>query len=310
MHGLILFHFVDTVFDMTKPVVFVIGATGNVGASTVKNLSAKYADKVEIRAGVRNPEKADKIKSLPGVTVVQATMGDGNLVPILSGVDILFINTPWAENRAQLTTSTAELAKKAGVKHIAVVSVNVSSLTDMIIGSQFHEIEVKISNLGVFYTFIRLPFFFENLRGFKDTIVKEGTIYSPIDPDKPFAEVAAVEDGGSASADILANSSSYVDKAITIISGRQTFAEIAQDFSAALGKEVKYVQIPYEAARKFSLEAGIPEWQANAIVQFQKLVDSSNPVVSSGDVQTFTAITGEQPTDLKKWLAKYVGDFQ
>ena len=104
-------------------------------------------------------------------------MGDGNLVLILSGVDILFINTPWAENRAQLTTSTAELAKKAGVKHIAVVSVNVSSLTDMIIGRQFHEIEEKISNLGVFYTFIRLPFFFENLRGFKDTIVKEGTIY-------------------------------------------------------------------------------------------------------------------------------------
>ena len=70
------------------------------------------------------------------------------------------------------------------------------------------------------------------------------------------------------------------------------------------------MQVPYEAARKFSLEAGVPEWQANAGLQIQKLIDSSNPVVSSGNVKAFTEITGEQPTDLKKWLAKYVGDFQ
>ena len=47
---------------MAKPVVFVIGASGNVGSATVRVLSAKYSDKVEIRAGVRNPDKADKLK--------------------------------------------------------------------------------------------------------------------------------------------------------------------------------------------------------------------------------------------------------
>ena len=47
---------------MAKPVVFVIGASGNIGSATVQALSAKYSDKVEIRAGVRNPDKADKLK--------------------------------------------------------------------------------------------------------------------------------------------------------------------------------------------------------------------------------------------------------
>ena len=47
---------------MGKPVVFVIGASGDVGSATVQALSAKYSDKVEIRAGVRNPDKADKLK--------------------------------------------------------------------------------------------------------------------------------------------------------------------------------------------------------------------------------------------------------
>ena len=47
---------------MAKPVVFVIGASGLIGSATVQALSAKYSDKVEIRAGVRNPDKADKLK--------------------------------------------------------------------------------------------------------------------------------------------------------------------------------------------------------------------------------------------------------
>ena len=79
---------------MAKPVVFVIGASGNVGSATIQALSTKYADKLEIRAGVRNPDKADKIK-LPGVTIVQAEMGaKDKLKETLKGVDALFIVTP------------------------------------------------------------------------------------------------------------------------------------------------------------------------------------------------------------------------
>jgi len=39
---------------MAKPVVFVIGASGNVGMVTVKALADKYATKVEIHAGTCN----------------------------------------------------------------------------------------------------------------------------------------------------------------------------------------------------------------------------------------------------------------
>ena len=49
---------------MGKPVILVTGASGNIGTATVAALAAKYADKVEIRAGVRNPDKADKLKAI------------------------------------------------------------------------------------------------------------------------------------------------------------------------------------------------------------------------------------------------------
>ena len=44
---------------MAKPVVFVIGASGQIGTATVQALSTRFSDKLDIRAGVRNPNKAD-----------------------------------------------------------------------------------------------------------------------------------------------------------------------------------------------------------------------------------------------------------
>ena len=135
-------------------------------------LSARYADQVEIRAGVCNPDKADKLKSLANVTVVQATMGDEeNLTGILKGVDALHIVPPSTENRAQLAIVTAEAAKTAGVKHVGVVSVTTARLPNTIFGGQFAEIESTIGQLGVPYTFVRLPFFAENFWGSKATIL-------------------------------------------------------------------------------------------------------------------------------------------
>jgi len=96
-----------------------IGASGNVSSATVQVLSSKYADKVEIRAGVRNPDKADKLKRLPNVSVVQAEMGDEEkLRETLKVVHTLCIVTPSSENGAQLTIDTAQAAKEAGVKYI------------------------------------------------------------------------------------------------------------------------------------------------------------------------------------------------
>lgn len=251
---------------MTKPVVFVIGATGQVGSVTLRNLAAKYVDRVVIRAGARKTEKADKIKSLAGVALVQATMGDGELVKILEGVDVLLIVTPSTKDQAALAVSTAQFAKSAGAKHIAVVSVLVADLTDTVIGRQFMEIEKSISKLGVPYTFIRLPFFTENFWAFKDTIVNQGIICCPADPDKLFAQVA-LDDIGNAMASILVSPASYANKTIDLVSDCQTFNKVAQGFSAALGKEVKYVQVPYEAAKEPFLSLGLPEWQAEEVLE-------------------------------------------
>ena len=242
---------------MGKPIVLVIGASGSIGTATVAALAAKYADKVEIRAGVRNPDKADKLKAIAGVKVVQATMGDKDkLKSTLKGVDALYIVTPGTENRAQLTIATAETAKEAGVKHLLVVSVFTAQLTDTLFGGQLAEVEDKIEKLGVPHTILCLPIFVETFWG---SIVSQGAIYCPVDPEKPFTSVVVEDDAGKAGAAILANPSKHAGKIYTIVSDRHTYNDVAQGLSEALGKEVKYNRVSYEAAKQAFLGTGMLE---------------------------------------------------
>ena len=295
---------------MGRPVVLVIGASGYIGVATVAALAAKYADKVEVRAGVRNPEKADKLKAIGGVSVVQATMGDKeNLKSALKGVDSLYIVTPGAKDRAPLTIATAEAAKEAGVKFLLVVSVPTANLTDTVFGAQLSEVEDKVGKLGVPYTFLRLPFFVENLWGFKDSIAGQGAIYCPVDPDKPHTPVV-VEDAGKAGAAILADPSKHAGKTYTIVSDRYTYNDVAQGFSEALGKEIKYNRVPYEAAKQAFLGMGLLEWQVDGVLELLKLFDSGAPETNQADLSDYEKITGEKPTTLKAWIAKYAPGFQ
>ena len=219
----------------SKPLVFVIGATGLIGTATLTALAEKYADKVEIRAGVRNPDKADKLKAIAGITIVKAEMGEKDeLVNTFKGVNALYIVTPGTQNRAELTLATAEAAKQAGVKAVVVVSSSMAVLTDTLFGRQFGEIEDKISKLGVPYTILRLPYFAENHWGFKDSIIGQSSIHSPVDPTKPFSVIVS-EDAGKAAAVILGDPTKHANKTYDLVSDQQTLDAVTEGFSKALG---------------------------------------------------------------------------
>ena len=296
--------------EMAKPIVFVIGASGQIGSATVQALSTRFSDKLDIRAGVRNPDKADKLKGFKGVTMVRAEMGvKGELLNTFKGVDALYIVTPPTENRAELTITTAEAAKEAGVKHILVVSICSVDNPKTVFGKQFTEIEVGISKLGVSYIILRLPGFLENFLSDKSTIQESSQFYFPVDPTKQILFIA-VEDAGVASAVILADPEKHANKTYNIVSNRHSFGDVAAAFTEALGKEVKYVRVQYEDAKKSLLGAGMPQWQVGGMLDYLKLVDSGlegADVPGNGD---FERITGEKPTSLKEWVDKVKDTFK
>ena len=296
---------------MSKPTVFVLGCSGSIGSATVRALSRKYSDTLNILAGTRDTasEKVASLRSLPGVTILHADMNNKEgLRDLLTGVTSLFIVTP--TNGFRLAIGAAEVAKASGVKHILTVSVLTVELTDTIYGKQYGELESSVKHLQIPYTFIRLPPFVDNYWAYKRPIQQNSSFSTPGDPTKPFSAVV-VEDAGKAAAAIMAEPEKHYGKTYKLISNRHTLNELATAFSQALGKNVKYERISYNDCRRRLVEVvGFSEEDADGILEIYRLTDEECPMVDDPEMSHFNQITGEKPTSLKEWVNEVTPAFK
>ena len=296
---------------MSKPTVFVLGCSGSIGSATVRALSRKYSDTLNILAGTRDTasEKVASLRSLPGVTILHADMNNKEgLRDLLTGVTSLFIVTP--TNGFRLAIGAAEVAKASGVKHILTVSVLTVELTDTIYGKQYGELESSVKHLQIPYTFIRLPPFVDNYWAYKRPIQQNSSFSTPGDPTKPFSAVV-VEDAGKAAAAIMAEPEKHYGKTYKLISNRHTLNELASAFSQALGKNVKYERISYNDCRRRLVEVvGFSEEDADGILEIYRLTDEECPMVDDPEMSHFNQITGEKPTSLKEWVNEVTPAFK
>ena len=296
---------------MSKPTVFVLGCSGSIGSATVRALSRKYSDTLNILAGTRDTasEKVASLRSLPGVTILHADMNNKEgLRDLLTGVTSLFIVTP--TNGFRLAIGAAEVAKASGVKHILTVSVLTVELTDTIYGKQYGELESSVKHLQIPYTFIRLPPFVDNYWAYKRPIQQNSSFSTPADPTKPFSAVV-VEDAGKAAAAIMAEPEKHYGKTYKLISNRHTLNELAAAFSQALGKNVKYERISYNDCRRRLVEVvGFSEEDADGILEIYRLTDEECPMLDDPEMSHFNQIMGEKPTSLKEWVNEVTPAFK
>ena len=296
---------------MSKRTVFVLGCSGSIGSATVRALSRKYSDTLNILAGTRDiaSEKVASLRSLPGVTILHADMNNKEaLRDLLTGVTSLFIVTP--TNGFRLAIGAAEVAKASGVRHILTVSVLTVELTDTIYGKQYGELESRVKLLQIPYTFIRLPPFVDNYWAYKRPIQQNSSFSTPGDPTKPFSAVV-VEDAGKAAAAIMAEPEKHYGKTYKLISNRHTLNELAAAFSQALGRNVKYERISYNDCRRRLVEVvGFSEEDADGILEIYRLTDEECPMVDDPEMSHFNQITGEKPTSLKEWVNEVAPAFK
>ena len=296
---------------MSKPTVFVLGCSGSIGSATVRALSRKYSDTLNILAGTRDTasEKVASLRSLPGVTILHADMNNKEgLRDLLTGVTSLFIVTP--TNGFRLAIGAAEVAKASGVKHILTVSVLTVELTDTIYGKQYGELESSVKHLQIPYTFIRLPPFVDNYWAYKRPIQQNSSFSTPADPTKPFSAVV-VEDAGKAAAAIMAEPEKHYGKTYKLISNRHTLNELAAAFSQALGKNVKYERISYNDCRRRLVEVvGFSEEDADGILEIYRLTDEECPMLDDPEMSHFNQITEEKPISLKEWVNEVTPAFK
>ena len=292
---------------MTKSVVFVLGASGMVGKATVNALSKNFGEKLDIRAGVRNPEKVAEFKTLQGVKIVQAEMSKRDeLLESFKDVDVLFIVAPGSLDRVELTRTSAEAARDAGVQHFLSIGAPMNPTS---LGEQMIEIENIITNLGRSYTILQLPWFMDNYFFFQQSIKASSEVRDNVDPTKRFPAIA-MDDLGLAAAVIMSAPEKHKDKKYFMISERHTFNDLVKAFSETLGKEVKYVQQSFEDVKSQWSQRGVSERQINGLIEYWTDVSAGKYQERTDHDNDFTVITGKPSTSLASWVQRYSNVFK
>jgi len=244
--------------------ILVTGATGLNGRALVRLLSAKG---VPVRALVRSAAKAEEISSLPKVEIVEGDMArPETLTEVLRGVDRAMLISSSDPAMLDVQSNFIEAARKAGVEHVVKLSGIIAELDSPFRFARMHgEIERRLEASGMAFTHLRagefMPAYFRQV----PSIVARGALFLPMED----AKIAMIDVGDIAEvAATVLTGSGHAGK-IYPLTGPEalSMAEVAEKLSAATGKQIQYVNVAPEDAKRAQLAAGMPPFIADALAE-------------------------------------------
>src|SRR6266480_7424158 len=272
---------------MSKPVL-VTGATGTIGRDVAKRLSEKG---VSVRAAVRDQAKA---RRQFGSNIALAPFDFENektFSGALEGVEKVFLLPSLLPNQLEVMNVFVDAAKRAGVRHIVKLSaIGIDDETQPTPIKWHGANEQHVRESGVAFTFLRPNSFMQNF--FTYFPPRNGAIYLPWGTGT--ASFVDTRDIANVAAKAL-TSDGHGGRIYTL-TGPATLgiAEVALILSEVAGREFKYVDVPEAAARDGMLQAGVPPWQVELVLELHAINKQNRWSAVTSDVEK---VTGTPPTD-------------
>jgi len=244
-------------------IVLVTGATGKQGGAVAHSLLDRG---ILVRALVRDPGKAEaQALARRGAEIVAGDMNDaGSLRRALVGADGVFTYGVYSAQAAHETKGgtvvsevrqgqqLAELAAEAKIKHFVYGSVaSADRNTGVPHFDSKAEVEKHIRALGLPATVLRPVFFMSNWERMRAQIMS-GTLAQPLKPTTRHKQIA-VRDIGAFAARVFVDPDRWIGRAVDLAGDALTMAETAATMSRVIGREVSYVQVPWD---KFEAQLG------------------------------------------------------
>ena len=238
----------------TAKTIFVTGATGNQGGAVVRNLlSAGFT----VKALVRNPSaEAAKAITQNKVEIIKGNLDDpSSYQHHLEEADGVFCNLSFkdgVEKEIRQGIDLVTISKEKKVKHFLYSSVIGCDLkTGIPHWESKFTIENHIKSCGIDFTIIRPSSLYENflLPQVKSRILKGKLVL----PTKKITiqQFIGSEDIGRISTTIFSNPAKYASGTFILTAEQMDGEELAAVFSGALGKEIKFQQLPMLIVRLF-----------------------------------------------------------
>lgn len=248
----------------------------------------------------------------PKILITGATGSVGmELTKLLAGQNMpframrAFLLTNSSEQAETQQTAFVEAVKRVGIKHIVKQSQWAADADSPVRFLRYHAVvEQKIRDSGIAYTFLRPNLFMQGLLGFKDSIVKQGKFFAAIG-DAKISVIDVRDIAASAAAALTENGH---EGKIYDLTGAEalTHQEMAEKLSAALERQIQFVDVPPEAMREALKNVGFPDWQAEGLIEdYAHYQRGEAAVIASGVADA----TGKTPRSFDDFVRDYASAF-
>jgi len=282
--------------------ILITGAGGTVGTALVNEL--KESDQ-QIRLTFHSQAKAAHAAAAGYDAVAVEYAQPETLEPAFDGVDALFLLGTGVLGQAAGEINVVDAAKAAGVKRIVKLSVWSADAEEYALARMHRTVERAIEASGLEWTFLRPNNFMQSFIAYDaDSIRAEGAFYIPAGAAK--VNHIDVRDIARVAARAL-TAPGHAGKAYNLSGPRAiSYTEVAGILSDVLGKQVRYVDVPDEAARSAIIAGGAPEQYADVLIELNQYFRAGGAAGVSAVVKD---VTGRDPITFEQFAREHVAAF-
>jgi uncharacterized protein YbjT (DUF2867 family) len=282
--------------------ILVTGATGTNGRALVEELNKK---RIPFRAMLHGAKKTNLLP--PETDTVEADFAKpATLTRALLGIDHAFLVSPSSERGAELEKNFIGAAKDAGVAHIVKLSVLGADLHSQCRFHRMHrDVELELETSGIGWTNLRPNLFMQTTLMYKPTIASQGAIFAPVGNSR--ISIVDVRDVAAVAA-IALTEAGHEGRNYTVTGPLAlTYTDMAEQLSQALGKEIRYVDVPNSVARDAMLQMRVSPWQLEGLIE---LNDTYKRGEAAEVTNTVRSVTGKDPVTFGQFARDFVGSFE
>ena len=280
--------------------ILITGASGNVGKEVLKQITQTGA---EVRAAFQSLSKAASAPS--GVEIVTVDYNQPEtLQSALKNVERVFLVGPPTAQLPALERNAMEVIAQVGVQQ--VVKLSAMGGREAIFPRQHAQSEDYIQSTGVPYTFLRPNGFMQNMVNYNAPTINTQNAFYGSEGDGRVSQID-VRDVAAVAVKALTEDG-HVGKAYTLTGPEAlTNKEIAQILSDELRREIRFINLPPAQLKEALLSAGVPEWNADALLDLQRLYREGKASTVTPDVEQ---ILGRKAISFAQFFRDHRSEFE
>ena len=285
--------------------ILVTGASGNMGKAVLNEVIQRTTETgEECRAMYRSATEAAKAPA--GTSTVVADFSKKDTLPAaLEGISSIYLVCSPIPQLIELEWNMIDACVAAGVSHIVLNSAMGAREWRKSFPSWHRRVEDKLKSTKISFTILRPNSFHQNvLTYYAPSIRTRGVFHSSM---------------GNARVSYLDLRDIAVVVAKSLAGGEHsgqtyelngpealTYSELAEKIAKHSGRDVQYVDVPFDAQRKAMLERGMPEWQADALLDLQAYYVKGKGGKIDGLLEQ---LIGRPPITMDEFLAEFANEF-